>query len=417
VLLAPHRLGFLLASVMLALVSLWWALVQADRSAALGLRYAVAPSLVHAAAMSFGFLPLFFAGFAFTAGPRWLQVPGPAAREVQPALLAQAAGWLLWLAGAHAGRGLAAFGAALAALGLGRVAVRFLGLVRASRMDDRLHARGVAAAFIVGCACEAGVAIAVALHADEVARRAVLTGLWGFVVPVFVTVADRMIPFFGAGVLPSFDERHPRAVLALTLSLCALQAAAPWIGGARAVLWLRAAAEAAGGLVLLALAIAWAVHRKPRDRLLRMLWLGFAWFAVAFVLQGAADAASAWAGHVVLPLAGLHALTMGCLGSLMLAMVSRVTAAHGGRPQVVDKLLWALFCLLQAAVLLRIAAAVAPARTQPLLTVAAWTWAALMGTWGMRHAAGYGQPPQYHGKAVRAPRRATAPTTSAPPSS
>ena len=102
VLQAPHRLGFLLAVVVLVASGLWWALVQADRAGAgLGLGYAVSPSLVHAAVMSFGFIPLFFAGFLFTAGPRWLNRPAPTAAQVQPALLAQAGGWLVWLVAAH----------------------------------------------------------------------------------------------------------------------------------------------------------------------------------------------------------------------------------------------------------------------------------------------------------------------------
>ena len=74
-LLAPHRLGFFLAMVVLVAASLWWTLVQLDRtSGVLGLSPALAPSQVHAVVMVFGFMPLFFAGFMFTACPKWLQV-------------------------------------------------------------------------------------------------------------------------------------------------------------------------------------------------------------------------------------------------------------------------------------------------------------------------------------------------------
>ena len=74
-LLAPHRLGFFLAVVVLMYAAAWWALVQVDRvSAGLTLPYAMSPSLGHAAVMTFGFIPLFFSGFLFTAGPKWLGV-------------------------------------------------------------------------------------------------------------------------------------------------------------------------------------------------------------------------------------------------------------------------------------------------------------------------------------------------------
>jgi len=72
---APHRLAFWLAMLILVVASGWWLLVQEDRVHGwFGLGYAVSPTLTHAAAMVFGFMPLFFAGFGFTARPKWLQV-------------------------------------------------------------------------------------------------------------------------------------------------------------------------------------------------------------------------------------------------------------------------------------------------------------------------------------------------------
>ena len=73
--LAPHRLGFFLAMVVLVASGLWWALVQLDRSTGwLALPSVISPTLVHSAVMAFGFIPLFFSGFLFTAGPKWLGV-------------------------------------------------------------------------------------------------------------------------------------------------------------------------------------------------------------------------------------------------------------------------------------------------------------------------------------------------------
>ena len=82
-LLAPHRLGFALAMLFLMTSGLWWLLVQWDRvSTAVTLPYAMSPSLVHGALMSFGFIPLFFSGFLFTARPKWLGVTPPEARRM-----------------------------------------------------------------------------------------------------------------------------------------------------------------------------------------------------------------------------------------------------------------------------------------------------------------------------------------------
>ena len=119
VMLAPHRLGFLLAMVVLVASGAWWALVQLDRSTGwLGLALVLPPTLVHSAVMAFGFIPLFFSGFLFTAGPKWLGVDPLPPQALRGPLLAQAVGWLLWLGGAHLHAVVALAGLALAWCGL-----------------------------------------------------------------------------------------------------------------------------------------------------------------------------------------------------------------------------------------------------------------------------------------------------------
>lgn len=225
--LAPYRLGFFLATVLLGAAALWWAQVQLDRSGlGPGLRYALSPSLVHAAVMTFGFMPLFFAGFLFTAGPRWLAVPAPPTRRIAAALLAQAAGWLLWLAASHVHASAATAGPLLAAVGLSVTCLQFWRLVRASSEGDRLHARIVGGALAFGCVCLAGLAISVAANWNAAARAFVLSGLWGFVIAVFATVADRMIPFFAWPPPPAADTGSLSA-LWLTIGLAVFEALLP----------------------------------------------------------------------------------------------------------------------------------------------------------------------------------------------
>jgi uncharacterized protein involved in response to NO len=126
-------------------------------------------------------------------------------------------------------------------------------------------------------------------------------------------------------------------------------------------------------------------------RLMAMLHIGFLWIGIALALIGASGLLGWLWREPVLPLAGLHAFAMGALGSLMLAMVTRVSAGHGGWPVVADNLVWSLFWLLQLATLLRIAATIQGVPTQTLLSVAALLWAALMLTWGVRYGSRYGR--------------------------
>ncbi|MEZ0309012.1 MAG: NnrS family protein [Ramlibacter sp.] len=281
-LLAPHRLGFFLAMVVLAASAVWWAAVQWSRLGWLPpIGFALSPTLLHSAVMVFGFIPLFFAGFLFTAGPRWLGVEGPSAGAIAPMLLAQAAGWLLWLAGGHLSETLAITGLLLAGGGLAAVALKFLALVRASDAPDKVHAICVMAALAFGCLCLLSLPVAVLAES-----RAMQDGL---------------------------------------------------------------------------------------------------------VLGGVAQLAAAFQGEPVLPLGALHAVTMGCLGSLMLAMVTRVSCGHSGRPLVAGPFIWTLFLSLQAATVLRIAATAAGSSAQPLLAGAALLWAGVMLAWAVRHANWYGQ--------------------------
>lgn len=396
-LLAPHRLGFFLAMVVLVTAGVWWALVQLDRmSGALALPYAMPPSLVHGAVMTFGFIPLFFSGFLFTAGPKWLGVrPFEVGHLLTPMLL-QATGWMLWLAAAHLSAGLAIAALVMAWCGLAWMTLLFWRLIRLSRAQDRLHALTIGSGCVVGCLSLAGLALSLGLDAPAVALACVLTGLWGFVLVVYVSVAHRMIPFFMSSAMPQLDAWRPSWVLWLMLVVAAVEVAAVWAelnGLPHDSAWMlvRGIFELAAGGLLLWLALAWGLVKSLKNRLLAMLHIGFSWLGLALLLGGVAQLLGWAQGAPVLSLGSLHALTMGCLASLMLAMVTRVSCGHSGRALVADRLIWSLFWLLQAATLLRIAGAAQTAFAGGLLLAAASLWAAVMAVWGLRLGGWYGR--------------------------
>lgn len=394
---APHRLGFAFAMVVLVTSGLWWAAVQLHRGGAgLALSYAVSPSIVHAAVMTFGFIPLFFCGFLFTAGPKWLGVRPLPAREIAPALCAQLVGWLLWMAGSHLHEIAAATGLLLALAGLGWVTALFCRFIAASAVPDRMHAKVIGAALMLGCASLAGMGAALAMDSQGFSRMFALTGLWGFVVVVYLTVAHRMIPFFTSNATPLGRAWGDSWVLWLMVGAALFEVFGlwiePWLDDPGTWQLARAAVELVAGGAVVALAVAWGLVQSLKIRLLAMLHLGFLWFGVALLLSGASQLLGSVTGSPVLPLAALHALTMGCLGSLMLAMVTRVSCGHSGRALVADDLVWALFWLLQIATVSRIAAAVPGWPTQALLTATAMLWAVVMVIWGVRYGSWYGRP-------------------------
>ncbi len=389
---APHRLGMFAGALMLALAALWWGGVLALRAGGAVVPWAVSPSAAHALLMVFGFMPFFFAGFLFTAGPRWLGMAPVAARALLLPVATMALGWLAAWLGFHLSSALAAIGLALVACGFALLTGRFGLLVLQSRADDRDHAKLV----LLGCAVASLAlwlaAVAVALNREALVRAATQFALWGGVGLVFAAVAHRMIPFFTTTALPSLQAWRPRVLLASLALLLGTQApfaaadalvSGPWPAAAMAA---RALIELSGGALLLWLAVRWGLVQSLSIRLLAMLHMGFFWLGVAFTLGGVSHALSAVSGGTLsLGLAPLHAFTMGYLGSTLIAMATRVVCGHGGRTLVADNWAWAMFWALQAGVVLRVLAALLPAAATPLTLLAVQFWIGAVGAWTLRY--------------------------------
>jgi uncharacterized protein involved in response to NO len=399
-LLAPHRLGFFLAMVVLIASGLWWALVQVDRvSVSVVLPYTFSPTLAHAAVMTYGFVPLLFSGFLFTAGPKWLGVEPLATRILIAPTLMQACGWLLWLTGVHLHLLSALFGLALAWSGLTSMTWLFWRLIWRSRERDQLHARTIGVACLVGCISLAGLLANLVVGETAVAMASVMTGLWGFVVAIVVTVAHRMIPFFTSSAMPLVSILRPFWALGLMLGAAAFESVSMWVEidgplhGPMAPVWMlaRGACELAAGSALLWLARVWGLAQGLKNRLIAMLHIGFMWLGVSLVLGGLSQLMGLLHGSPVLSLGSLHAVTLGCLSSLMMAMVTRVSCGHSGRSVVADDTVWVFFWLLQLTALLRIVASAQSSLASWLLLPTALIWVVALSLWGLRMGNWYGR--------------------------
>lgn len=405
--LAPHRLAFASGALILMLASLWWAVVNVSVSEGASLPWGLAPSAAHGLVMTFGFMPMFFVGFLFTAGPKWLGRPAVDAHALLPALMPQLAGWLVFLLSVHSRD--PAFSQTVGTLGLGAVTLGWLLVLRRfalmlvrSQVADKTHAKLIAAGCLVGAVALAAAALGTASKDPTLVRSATQLGLWCFVGMVFTAVAHRMIPFFSAAAVPSLDAWRPLWLLwtsAAVFLLEGLFAAAEPFGVISGPAWAgaRAAIELPAGLGCLALAVRWGLVQSMRIRLLAMLHIGFSWLGAALLLFGVSHAVEAAGGPAgALGLAPLLAFTMGYLGSTMLAMVTRVSCGHGGRTLVADDFIWRLFWVLQAAVVVRLLAAVF-ARVDgvwalALVSAAAVGWAGVSCTWALRYGHWFGTP-------------------------
>jgi uncharacterized protein involved in response to NO len=130
-------------------------------------------------------------------------------------------------------------------------------------------------------------------------------------------------------------------------------------------------------------------------RLLAVLHIAFLWLGIAMLLYGLQSLMLFITGNLVLGRAPLHALGIGFLASMVLAMASRVSLGHSGRPLVADNLTWYCFLGLGLATLLRMASELpfeGPATRQMLNIGAATVWLACTGLWVWRYTPFYLRP-------------------------
>jgi len=332
------------------------------------------PLVWHGHAMTHGFGLAIVAGFLLTAVPNWTNAP-----PLQGVSLAVLAGvWLLGRVATTLGAPLGA--AAVAAVDLAFGAVLLAWTARAvvgAGTWRNLPVIAALAVLVVSNALVHAQALALAqtaavgnrLGIAAIALLAVLIG--GRILPAFTRNWLHASGRGGPDPTPPDDLDRLGAVLAAAaLAAWALLAAHPLTG-------VLAGCAAVATAVRLARWRGWRTRAEP---LLWMLHLGYAWLPVAFALI-ALDAAG-----VVPAAAALHALTAGLMGTLMLAMMTRVPRGHTGRPLHADAATVGLYTLVLAAGVLRVAAGATPDPTSILLPLSALAWIAAFAGYAVLYA-------------------------------
>jgi uncharacterized protein involved in response to NO len=211
-------------------------------------------------------------------------------------------------------------------------------------------------------------------------------GLWAFLLVVYFAVCHRMLPFFTSRVVPGYARWQPAWVLygfaALGLARAVLEPALQWR-------WL--ATLPLAGIALLC-ALKWWPRQGMENRLMACLHYAFTWLAGGLALAAAADLGTAFGADWVPARAGMHMLGMGFIGSMLVAMVTRVTMGHSGRALALDAYDWRVFVALQLAVLLRVAGEFLPGATQALAGSGALLWTLCLGLWAARKLPVYLKP-------------------------
>lgn len=350
---------FLLGSIWAGLeVLAWLPMFYGELSVAT----AFSPRDWHVHELLFGYVPAIVAGFLLTAIPNWtgrLPLQGPPLAGLVA----------IWLAGR--------FGVTLSSsigwIGSAVLDCAFLVLMVAAVAREIVTGknwRNLKMAVLLGLLAAGNIAFHLEAHFTGTAVYATRVGI-AVALALIMVVGGRLVPSFTRnwlmqrepGRLPAPFDRFDAACM--VLSVCGL------------ALWVAVPNEPTTGVTMIVAAGAnvlrlgrWAGDRTTADRLVLVLHIGYLFVPVGFLLDGLA------AFDVVLPSAGIHAWTVGAIGIMTLAVMSRASLGHTGRKLVASPALQTIYALATIAAVTRICAIVHPAWGETLLPVAALAWAA-----------------------------------------
>ncbi len=380
---AAHRVMFLPGALLTFLAMLWWLLdLEIRRTGGAGLSALAGPAM-HIWWMLYGIFPFFVFGFLFTAAPNWLN--GPAI----PRSAYVASGVLMGVGAGLVLGDLAVVGLVLHLAGwIVAVQALFRTLTGAPPQDKQHSIIAVAAAALGGVGDALFLAWAGADFPDALALAEAI-GIWGYLVPTFLAVCHRMIPWFSSRIISNYVMIRPYAPLWGVLAGGLIHGSLE-VAGRRELLWM---VDLPMLVVLLWFAARWGFARGARQaRLLAMLHLAFLWVGAAMALY-LADSLARYAGLTWnAGQAPVHALGIGFFSSMLIGMASRVSLGHSGRPLQADGLTWALFWLIQGVALLRMLPEVFPGLPESLITLAGGLWLLAFGVWAGKYAPMYWRP-------------------------
>jgi uncharacterized protein involved in response to NO len=390
---APHRTLFFAGLLSLLVATAWWALHVVARyygTPAFALVLSPAPVWAHAYLMLFAVFPTIFFGFLYTVFPRWMNGPFVTRTEYVATALLFVAGTAAWLVGTVADAPWLLLACLTTGLAL-TVALFALFRVLLGAPQVVAHAVVVLIALCVQLVALAGFAYGLRESNDFALHFAVRASLWGGQLPVFFAVCHRMIPFFSQGAVPGYLPWRPLWVLVAVVSL----AYARLLLGTAGALGLLPLIDAVLFALTALCAVRWTSFRARGNPLLWTLYAGYAWLPIAVLLQTARDASFALTGEWALGRAPIHALGMGFFGAMLVAMVTRVTMGHSGRPLRMDRVTLACFLVLQAGALTRVLGEVlaAPAAVQWFLLGSLVLWLGAIAAWVSRVGGIYLAPP------------------------
>jgi uncharacterized protein involved in response to NO len=375
---AGFRPFFLGSSVWAALAVPLWLCAYAE---GLIMPTQLTPLVWHAHEMIFGFAAATVAGFLLTAIPNWTgRMP------LQGWSLAALV--LLWAIGRLAILLSAIIGAPAAAVVDLSFPAAFLAVVAREIISGRnwrnLPMLAALSLLLFGNFLVHLDALGIA-NTSQVGNRLGLVTLFLLI----SLVGGRIVPSFTRNWLakmhpsvppPLPESRFDYAALAFTAAALLGWVAAP---DAPATSW----AVVIAGTALVARLARWRGRKAAAEPLLLILHVGYGWLAFGLLLLGISGLTSALPGT-----AALHALTVGAVGTMTLAVMTRATLGHTGRLLVAGPATRLIYLLINVAAIARVLVPLVGSQTEAALWIAGATWSGAFGLFALAYGAALVRP-------------------------
>jgi len=317
----------------------------------------------HIHELLFGYLPAVVTGFLLTAIPNWTgRLP---VQDLRLLMLV-----LLWVAGRAAVFLSAETGWLLSAV----IDCSFLFAVVAAAATEIIAGRNwrnIKVLLPVTILFAANVMFHLEAHYQGISDISRRLGL-GAVVVLIMIVGGRIIPSFTRNwLVREKPGRLPASFGKFDIGTIALSAVglAAWTFFPDSI---ATGALLTAGAVFNAVRLArWAGDRTPADPLVLILHIAFAFVPLGLALAGLA----VFAPGTVPAVAGIHALAVGAVACMTLAVMTRASLGHTGRELTASVGTRAIFAAIVIAAILRVAAAMAPSAAI-LLHISAALWVA-----------------------------------------
>ena len=296
----------------------------------------------HSHEMLFGYIVAVMAGFLFTAVRNWTGLPTPSGVTLGGIVLLWILARVLLVSGPSA----------LAVI----LDVAFLPMIAIAVAIPILRSRNKRNYKIIGVLVAVSLLhvvfhMAIGGQLPSWLSRASLFASIDLAVILFALVGGRVIPAFTRNAVAGSDPRHENWLEVIAFGSLLVIVLVTLLGGAFTfAAWVPTSLFIVAAVAHLLRLALWQPQVTLGNPLLWMMPVAYSWLPTALLLRALSTVA------VIVPGAWIHALTMGALSSLMMAMMMRSTLGHTGRKLVASQMDILAFLLLQLAALLRVVA-------------------------------------------------------------